>query len=149
MKFQNTFVVFDEIIKQNTTYKVFEKVCIRDIFISTMVFLFNTCFEIVELYQGDSIISNDGVLILYLFLLTAPTGHSIQLDFTRIETECSYDFVFVYDGDSYNSTKLASVSGDTLPKSFLAKSGHVCGVCYQFFCDNLSLSYKEDILHTY
>ena len=55
------------------------------------------------------------------------------MDFTRIETECSYDFVFVYDGDSYNSTKLASVSGDTLPKSFLAKSGHVCGVCFLFF----------------
>lgn len=49
----------------------------------------------------------------------------IQLDFSRIETECSFDYVFVYDGDTYNSTKLASVSGDTLPKSLVAKSGRM------------------------
>lgn len=49
----------------------------------------------------------------------------IQLDFSKIETECSFDYVFVYDGDTYNSTKLASVSGDTLPKSLVAKSGRV------------------------
>lgn len=58
-------------------------------------------------------------------LKTGDARTFIQLDFSRIETECSFDYVFVYDGDTYNSTKLASVSGDTLPKSLVAKSGRV------------------------
>lgn len=58
-------------------------------------------------------------------LKTGDARTFIQLDFSKIETECSFDYVFVYDGDTYNSTKLASVSGDTLPKSLVAKSGRV------------------------
>jgi len=40
-------------------------------------------------------------------------------------TECSYDYMFVYDGASYNSPLLGTFSGSTLPSTLLAKSGNV------------------------
>lgn len=42
-----------------------------------------------------------------------------------MDTECSYDFMFIHDGNSYESPLLASLSGDTLPKTIIAKSGYV------------------------
>ena len=35
----------------------------------------------------------------------------ISLQFSSVATECSYDYVFVYDGDSYHANLLASLSG--------------------------------------
>ncbi|WAR31429.1 MEGF8-like protein [Mya arenaria] len=43
--------------------------------------------------------------------------------FKYIDTECSYDFLFIYDGDSYNSPMLASLSGSNNPETILARSG--------------------------
>lgn len=40
-------------------------------------------------------------------------------------TECSYDYVFVYDGDSFNSPLLGSFSGKTEPQQVTAVSGAV------------------------
>lgn len=48
-----------------------------------------------------------------------------MLNFTFMETECTYDYLFVYDGDSYQSPLLASLSGTTLPQPIEAKSGKV------------------------
>lgn len=42
-----------------------------------------------------------------------------------METECTYDYLFVYDGESYQSPLLASLSGKTLPQPIEAKSGKV------------------------
>lgn len=61
--------------------------------------------------------------VLYL---TAPgNSHRIVLNFTLMDTECTYDYLFVYDGDSYQSPLLASLSGNTLPQPIEAKSGKV------------------------
>ncbi|MFT7800605.1 multiple epidermal growth factor-like domains protein 8 [Arapaima gigas] len=58
------------------------------------------------------------------WLIKAPTSsYSIVLNFTFMETECTYDYLFVYDGDSYRSPLLASLSGTTLPEPIEAKSG--------------------------
>ncbi|KAJ8978063.1 hypothetical protein NQ317_015870 [Molorchus minor] len=40
----------------------------------------------------------------------------ITLSFRSMGTECSYDYVFVYDGDSFNSPLLGSFSGKTEPQ---------------------------------
>uniref|UniRef100_A0A3Q3GBV4 CUB domain-containing protein n=1 Tax=Labrus bergylta TaxID=56723 RepID=A0A3Q3GBV4_9LABR len=40
-----------------------------------------------------------------------------------MDTECTYDYLFVYDGDSYQSPLQASLSGNTLPQPIEAKSG--------------------------
>jgi hypothetical protein len=40
-------------------------------------------------------------------------------------TECSYDYVFVYDGASFNSPLLGSFSGKTEPQNVTARSGAV------------------------
>ncbi|MGH0176680.1 UNVERIFIED_CONTAM: hypothetical protein FKN15_073287 [Acipenser sinensis] len=54
----------------------------------------------------------------------APSSrYGIVLSFTYMETECTYDYLFVYDGDSYDSPLLASLSGSTLPELIEAKSG--------------------------
>lgn len=58
--------------------------------------------------------------------LPAPNNsHRIVLNFTFMNTECTYDYLFVYDGDSYQSPLLASLSGHTLPQPVEAKSGKV------------------------
>ncbi|XP_055954420.1 multiple epidermal growth factor-like domains protein 8 [Patella vulgata] len=49
----------------------------------------------------------------------------IHLDFKSMSTECSFDFLFVYDGNSYSSHLLASLSGDSPPDTLIAKSGYM------------------------
>lgn len=51
------------------------------------------------------------------------TNKSIVLEFRKMDTECSYDFLFIFDGHSYNSKLLASVSGNTDPEPIVARSG--------------------------
>lgn len=62
---------------------------------------------------------------LFLFLVAPSNSHRIVLNFTFMDTECTYDYLFVYDGDSYQSPLLASLSGNTLPQPIEAKSGKV------------------------
>lgn len=50
---------------------------------------------------------------------------TIQLEFKSMSTECSFDFLFVYDGDSHTSPMLASLSGDSHPSPVVATSGYV------------------------
>lgn len=50
---------------------------------------------------------------------------SITLTFEKMNTECSYDILFVYDGNSYNSMLLGSFSGDIVPDPVTAFSGYM------------------------
>lgn len=50
----------------------------------------------------------------------------ITLKFVSMGTECSYDYIFVYDGDSFQSPLLGSFSGKTEPQQITAESGNVC-----------------------
>lgn len=63
-------------------------------------------------------------LFLFMFLANS-TNQFITLEFKTLNTECSYDYVFVYDGDSFNSPLLGSFSGKNIPQSVLASSGFV------------------------
>lgn len=58
-------------------------------------------------------------------VLAPGSNYRIVVNFTFMETECTYDYLFVYDGDSYQSPLLASLSGNTLPQPIEAKSGQV------------------------
>jgi len=60
-------------------------------------------------------------------------------------TECSYDYVFVYDGNTYNSPLLGSFSGETIPDVLVASSqyvsmlsttttGYYCNCCLHYYC---------------
>lgn len=49
-------------------------------------------------------------------------------------TECSYDYVFVYDGDSFKSPLLGSFSGKTEPQQVVATSGSVSVAPYNRVC---------------
>jgi len=40
-------------------------------------------------------------------------------------TECSYDYVFVYDGETYDSPLLGAFSGATKPDVLVATSQYV------------------------
>ncbi|XP_072326218.1 multiple epidermal growth factor-like domains protein 8 [Scyliorhinus torazame] len=58
------------------------------------------------------------------WLIRAPNNSfRIVLTFMFLDTECTYDYLFIYDGDSYSSPLLASLSGNTLPEPIEAKSG--------------------------
>lgn len=62
---------------------------------------------------------------LFIFIAT-DAASSITLSFTKMDTECSYDHVFIYDGESYASPLLGSFSGNTTPPSVTATHGYVC-----------------------
>ncbi|XP_062823192.1 multiple epidermal growth factor-like domains protein 8 [Anolis carolinensis] len=58
------------------------------------------------------------------WLVEAPgSSYRILLSFMFMDTECTYDYLFVYDGDSPRSPLLASLSGSTLPPTIEATSG--------------------------
>jgi len=52
-------------------------------------------------------------------------GEFVSLEFTNLLTECSYDYVFVYDGRTYDSPLLGSFSGGTKPDILIASSQYV------------------------
>ena len=52
-------------------------------------------------------------------------GKVVYLEFDFLNTECSYDFLFIFDGDSYHSRKLASLSGYNTPDPVLSTGGKV------------------------
>lgn len=58
------------------------------------------------------------------------TNKFITLHFRSMGTECSYDYVFVYDGDSFQSPLLGSFSGKTEPQQVVAASGHMLILLY-------------------
>jgi hypothetical protein len=59
-------------------------------------------------------------------------------------TECSYDYVFVYDGDSFKSPLLGSFSGKTEPQQVTSSSGYVSLPCLFFYITNLFLKLITD-----
>ncbi|GFW79513.1 multiple epidermal growth factor-like domains protein 8 [Trichonephila clavipes] len=65
------------------------------------------------------------------WLIRAPNKNSfITLTFTKMDTECSYDHVFVYDGDSYTSPLLGSFSGNTTPPAITTTQGAMLILLY-------------------
>jgi hypothetical protein len=67
--------------------------------------------------------------MIFVIIFIAPPGHWIGLKVERVRTECSYDYLFVVDGNSYvrgQSKLLASFSGVSDPHvDILAQSGNV------------------------
>uniref|UniRef100_A0A8C8VJG7 Multiple EGF like domains 8 n=1 Tax=Pelusios castaneus TaxID=367368 RepID=A0A8C8VJG7_9SAUR len=58
------------------------------------------------------------------WLIEAPSSqHRVLLTFLFMDTECTYDYLFVYDGNSPRAPLLASLSGSTLPPPLEATSG--------------------------
>ncbi|KAK9888746.1 hypothetical protein WA026_000973 [Henosepilachna vigintioctopunctata] len=58
------------------------------------------------------------------------TNKFITLSFRSMGTECSYDYVFVYNGDSFRSPLLGSFSGKTEPQQVVATSGRMLILLY-------------------
>ncbi|XP_049279907.1 multiple epidermal growth factor-like domains protein 8 [Anopheles funestus] len=54
----------------------------------------------------------------------------ITLKFRSMGTECSYDYIFIYDGDSFRSPLLGSFSGNTEPQHLIASSGSMLILLY-------------------
>ncbi|XP_023314938.1 multiple epidermal growth factor-like domains protein 8 isoform X2 [Trichogramma pretiosum] len=65
------------------------------------------------------------------WLIKAKNTHQfITLTFRTMGTECSYDYIFVYDGDSFKSPLLGSFSGKTEPQQVIASSGYMLILLY-------------------
>ncbi|XP_074634355.1 multiple epidermal growth factor-like domains protein 8 isoform X4 [Acropora palmata] len=50
---------------------------------------------------------------------------AITITLTELHIKCSYEFLYIYDGDSYLSPLIASIRGITLPSPIVAHSGKV------------------------
>jgi hypothetical protein len=59
------------------------------------------------------------------FISAKNNSQFITLKFHTMSTECSYDYVFVYDGDSFESPLIGSFSGKSQPQQVTATSGAV------------------------
>ncbi|CAD5110882.1 DgyrCDS247 [Dimorphilus gyrociliatus] len=58
-----------------------------------------------------------------VFLVGTEYGPYITVTFSEFSTECSYDILTIYDGTSFYSPELATLSGETIPSvPILAKS---------------------------
>lgn len=71
----------------------------------------------------------------------------ITLVFHSLSTECSYDYLFVYDGDTYKSPLLGSFSGKTHPQKVVATSGSVSKIGYIHFWHANSLNWSPWIMY--
>ena len=60
----------------------------------------------------------------------ASNNPTITVAFSEYATECSYDYLFVYDGGSPDALLLATLSGSTLPVDLVAYSGEMLLVLY-------------------
>lgn len=70
--------------------------------------------------------------VSFFFSAQVP-NKTILLEFDELNTECSYDFLFIYDGNSYQDRMLASFSGNNIPDPIMAQSGQVCLlVCHTY-----------------
>lgn len=59
-----------------------------------------------------------------IFYLIKPTGAgSVSLDFTSLDLETNYDYLYIYDGESYNDPLITTLNGSTLPGTITATSG--------------------------
>ncbi|KAJ8018079.1 Multiple epidermal growth factor-like domains protein 8 [Holothuria leucospilota] len=68
---------------------------------------------------------------------------SICLHFTVFKTECTYDFLHIFDGDSFSSPLIGSFSGNKLPPTLCASSGKAqpkCDCVDGYIGENCSLS---------
>ncbi|ETN65266.1 laminin subunit gamma-3 [Anopheles darlingi] len=54
----------------------------------------------------------------------------VTLQFRTMGTECSYDYIFIYDGDSFRAPLLGSFSGNTEPQRVVASSGSMLILLY-------------------
>ena len=50
---------------------------------------------------------------------------AITITLTELHMKCSYEFLYIYDGDLYLSPLIASIRGITLPSPIVAHSGKV------------------------
>ncbi len=57
------------------------------------------------------------------YLIQPPNADSIILSFTYFSTEKDFDGVIIYDGSDTTGTKLATLTGDTIPNPIVAESG--------------------------
>jgi len=59
-----------------------------------------------------------------IFYLVKPTGAgTVTLNFTALNLEAGYDYLYVYDGESYNDPLIATLNGSTLPSTITGTSG--------------------------
>ena len=60
-----------------------------------------------------------------IFFAASYPNVSITITFIEFGTECSIDYLFIYDGGSYLSPLIGAFSGNTLPETVVAHSGQV------------------------
>lgn len=53
---------------------------------------------------------------------------TITLKFVEFITECSYDYVFIHDGNSYLSPLIGAITGNNSVQTVVAHSGQVTEV---------------------
>lgn len=58
------------------------------------------------------------------FYRIAPTGaSSVTLSFSSFNLEAGFDYLYVYDGDSYNDSLIAVLNGNSIPAPITGRSG--------------------------
>ena len=57
-----------------------------------------------------------------MFVIEGGPKKFVSLEFVSMSTECTYDYLFVYNGPSFNDDLLGAFSGESDPGTLVAKS---------------------------
>ena len=76
-----------------------------------------------------------------LFLLAPQKNQTITATFTEFGTECSFDFLYVFDGGSYKSPLLGRFTGNNLPDIITSTSSEVSYPNLQPKCNGIQKAF--------
>ncbi|XP_067940520.1 multiple epidermal growth factor-like domains protein 8 [Watersipora subatra] len=96
--------------------------------------------EILTSSAGEIVLASDdyGENLYCQWLIKGDASKYVNIHFESFLTECDYDYLYIYDGDSFSSPLLGVYSGATLPDAISAQSG---SVLLHFYSD---LNYKPE-----
>lgn len=69
--------------------------------------------------SGGSYNSNEN----FVYTICAPAGSEVQVAFSSFFTESTYDYLYIYDGNSTSATSLGSFTGSTSPGTVVSSGG--------------------------
>lgn len=114
------YLLYDDQLIVFLLYLTYSQLAYQEVLIKCLpIYIYMNCYLL--LY----------ILIVIFFLPASLPGQHITLNITSVETECSYDHIYVYDGETYDSPTLGVFSGNTtLPPPVTASSGAMLILLY-------------------
>jgi len=88
---------------------------------SATVNTYTTCTG--TFYDSGGSAANYGSDERIFYLIKPTSAGTVSLNFSSLNLEPNYDYLYVYDGESYNDPLIATLNGTTIPSTIVGTSG--------------------------